>query len=238
MEVRLQKFMAECGICSRRAAEDMITAGRVTVNGVKAELGKKVGDGDVVLVDGKIVRRSAKDFTYIMLHKPRGYITTMADEEGRKCVADLLEGVEARVVPIGRLDRNSEGLLLLSDDGDLVYKLTHPSHDVAKKYIVTMEGLAGGDALDKLASLKEIDGSRLKPFQVEVLKKTPERSLLGFTLFEGKNRQIRRMCEAAGINVMRLKRVSVGDLRLAEVKSGHFRHLTKEEVAKLKKLVK
>lgn len=236
MELRLQKYIADCGVCSRRAAEELITAGKVTVNGVKAQLGQKVGPSDVVMLDGKVLRHVAHEFTYIMLNKPRGYITTLTDEEGRHCVADLLEGIEARVVPIGRLDRNSEGLLLLSDDGDLVYKLTHPSHDVPKRYLATLRGHIGGDVLDKLRGEIVLDGHKLRPVEIEVLSKDLERSVLQFTLYEGRNRQIRRMCEEAGTEVIRLKRVAVGDLRLAEVKPGKWRHLTAEEVAYLKEM--
>ncbi len=238
MELRLQKYIADCGICSRRAAEVLITAGKVTVNGKKALLGQKVGPDDVVMLDGKELRNTPHEFTYIMLNKPRGYITTLTDEEGRHCVADLLEGVEARVVPVGRLDRNSEGLLLLSDDGDLVYKLTHPSHDVPKRYIATLRGHVGGDVLDKLSHEMVLDGRPLRPVEIEVLDNAPERSVLQFTLFEGRNRQIRRMCETAGAEVIRLKRVAVGDLRLAEVKPGKWRNLTAEEVSYLKELSK
>lgn len=230
--------MADCGLCSRRAAEELIVAGRVTVNGATAQLGDKVREGDRVEVDGKPLEERKQQFTYIMLHKPRGTITTMEDEEGRRCVADLLEGVEARVVPVGRLDRNSEGLLLLTDDGELVYRLTHPSHDVPKQYLVTLRGFAGGDLEERLRGVAALDGRPLKPFTVEVLKKQPDRSVLRFTVTEGRNRMIRRICEEAGAEVLRLKRVSMGGIRLADVRPGQWRHLTEQEVAALKKSVR
>ncbi|MBQ2698241.1 MAG: rRNA pseudouridine synthase [Clostridia bacterium] len=235
MERRLQKYLADCGVASRRAAEALITEGRVTVNGETAELGCKVGDNDRVLLDGRPVVEKRRGFTYVMLHKPRGYITTMKDEEGRRCVADLLEGLRARVVPVGRLDRNSEGLLLLTDDGDLTYALTHPAHDVQKRYLATFGEELTEERLEALRAVKTLDGVPLKAVTIELLKKEPERTVLRFTLTEGKNRQIRRMCEQAGLKVIRLKRVSVANLRLAGLKSGQWRHLTEEELEGLKK---
>ena len=235
MERRLQKYMADCGLCSRRAAEEIIVSGRVTVNGNTAQLGDKVSKGDLVEVDGTPLLEKKDHFTYIMLNKPRGYITTMEDEEGRRCVADLLEDLDARVVPVGRLDRNSEGLLLLTDDGDLIYRSTHPSHDVPKQYLVTLSGFAGGDVYERLRGVKALDGKPLKPFTVEVLKKQPDRSVVRFTVTEGRNHMIRRICEEAGAEVLRLKRVSMGGIRLADVKPGRWRHLTEPEVASLKK---
>ena len=236
MEQRLQKYMADCGLCSRRAAEEMITKKRVKVNGTIAVIGQKVGPDDVVTVDGNVISKKNDTYTYVMLNKPRGYITTNSDDEGRNCVADLLKDVPARVVPIGRLDRNSEGLLLLSDDGDLVYRLTHPKHDIPKRYITALRGHIGGDVMDKLCGEITLDGHILRPVEIEVLKNDKERSLLLFTLYEGRNRQIRRMCEYAGAEIIRLKRVAVGDLRLAEVKSGKWRFLTETEVNYLKRL--
>ena len=171
-----------------------------------------------------------------MLHKPRGYITTMKDEQGRRCVADLLTGLRARVVPVGRLDRNSEGLLLLTDDGELVFRLTHPSHDVEKRYLVTLRGPVEDEALDRLRGELFLDGEKLKPVGVELLKREPEKTILRMTLTEGRNRQIRRMCELVGVEVIRLKRVSEGGIRLADVKSGQWRHLTEQEVAQLKEI--
>ena len=171
MEQRLQKYLADCGLCSRRAAEQLILAGRISVNGEVAQLGQKVSPGDNVTLDGRPVAARREAHTYVMLNKPRGYITTLKDEEGRHCVLDLLEGLEARVVPVGRLDRNSEGLLLLTDDGALVHALTHPSGHVEKQYLVTLEGLVGGEQLARLRAVSALDGVPLKPFSVEVLKK-------------------------------------------------------------------
>ena len=223
MERRLQKYLADCGLCSRRAAEEMILAGRVSVNGAVAQLGCKVDEGDRVAVDGRLVSEKRAAHTYVMLHKPRGYITTMKDEQGRRCVADLLTGLRARVVPVGRLDRNSEGLLLLS-------------HDVEKRYLVTLRGPVEDEALDRLRGELFLDGEKLKPVGVELLKREPEKTILRMTLTEGRNRQIRRMCELVGVEVIRLKRVSEGGIRLADVKSGQWRHLTEQEVAQLKEI--
>ena len=236
MERRVQKYLADCGLCSRRAAEEMILAGRVSVNGAVAQLGCKVDEGDRVAVDGRLVSEKRAAHTYVMLHKPRGYITTMKDEQGRRCVADLLTGLRARVVPVGRLDRNSEGLLLLTDDGELVFRLTHPSHDVEKRYLVTLRGPVEDEALDRLRGELFLDGEKLKPVGVELLKREPEKTILRMTLTEGRNRQIRRMCELVGVEVIRLKRVSEGGIRLADVKSGQWRHLTEQEVAQLKEI--
>ena len=236
MERRLQKYLADCGLCSRRAAEQLIEEGRVTVNGAVAQIGCKVDDGDSVAVDGRVIGQQRAPHTYIMLHKPRGYITTMKDEQGRRCVADLLTGLRARAVPVGRLDRNSEGLLLLTNDGELLYRLTHPAHEVEKCYLVTLRGAVEDSLIEALGGELFLDGEKLKPVGVRLLKREPEKTVLQMTLTEGKNRQIRRMCEQVGVEVIRLKRVSEGGIRLAGLKSGHWRQMTAQEVAHLKEI--
>jgi len=228
LEERLQKILSSRGVASRRAAEGYLTAGRVTVNGVTAALGDKADPNrDVILVDG-LPLPVAGEGTYIMLHKPRGYVTTCADEQGRKTVLELVEGCGANVWPVGRLDLNSEGLLLLTNDGALTQRLTHPSHEVEKEYHVT----AAGDiqtALPVLAGEMTLDGQRLRPAAVRVLAD----GKLSVTIHEGKNRQVRRMCQMAGLTVKRLVRVREGSLHLGALKPGCWRPLTAEEISQL-----
>ena len=233
--IRLQKYMADNGIASRRASEKLILDGKVTVNGKPAELGMKVLPSDKVLVDGKKVMHHSTEI-YLMMNKPRGYITTMSDELGRKCVTDLITGVKGRVVPVGRLDRDSEGLLLMTSDGDLVYKLTHPKHTVPKIYTAVVAGHPTPKQIEMLNSPMEIDGYTTDSSVITVLSQKEDRTSLRFELYEGRNRQIRKMCELAGLEVLRLKRVAYGELRLAEVKSGKWRYLTEDEVEYLKSL--
>ena len=233
MEERLQKILSACGIASRRAAEGYITAGRVTVNGQVAGLGDKADpERDEILVGGRPVRREEKR-TYVLLHKPRGYVTTLSDEKGRKTVAQLVEGCGARVWPVGRLDLDSEGLLLLTDDGDLTHRLIHPSHEVEKEYRVRVRGDVDA-ALPVLTGPMELDGQALRPARVRVLNRTPGGGTLSITIHEGKNRQVRRMCAAAGLEVAALKRVREGTLTLGGLKPGEWRRLTREELRALK----
>ncbi len=234
-EMRLQKFMAENGIASRRASEKLILEGKVTVNGVTAELGMKVKKGDKVFVNGKKVS-VYKEHIYVMLNKPRGYITTMNDELGRKCVTELITDIKTRIVPVGRLDRDSEGLLIMTSDGELVNHLTHPRHNVPKIYTVVVAGHPTEKQVQMLNSPMDIDGYVTSSSVITVLSQKEDRTSLRFELYEGRNRQIRKMCEQAGLEVLRLKRVAYGDLRLAEVKSGKWRYLTEEEVEYLKNI--
>lgn len=230
---RLQKIISACGECSRRSAEKLIESGKVRVNGVVASIGDKAdSERDVIEVNGKVI--SGGERYYIMLNKPRGYITTLDDEHGRKTVSELVD-VGARIYPIGRLDYNSEGLLLMTNDGELTYKLTHPSHDIPKGYIVTVRGKLE-DALTVLKSPIEIDGRMTRSADVTVLRENSEGGLLHITIREGRNRQIRRMCEAANLRVVRLKRVTIGDLVLEKMPAGRWRHLTESEVRYLKSL--
>ncbi len=232
-KVRLQKYLSECGVASRRKAEDLIAAGKVKVNGKPATIGDKIDPGrDTVVVAGKKVRKSKKN-TYIMLHKPRGFITTLSDEMGRKCVAQLIEDVGTRVYPVGRLDRDSEGLLLLTDDGEFANALTHPTHHVPKTYRVTIRPTITEDQITALTTGIEIDGRMTMPSEVRVLEKKEGRVVLEIIIYEGRNRQIRKMCEALGLEVARLKRTQIGSVKLGMLKQGDWRNLTDEEVHKL-----
>ncbi len=236
-KLRLQKFMADCGICSRRKAEELIAQGRVFVNGRTATIGEKVDpERDRVEYGGREIRLSNEEKVYLMLNKPRGFVTTLEDEMGRKCITTLLDGLDTRVVPVGRLDRNSEGLLLLTNDGELVYTLTHPKHNVSKFYLVTILGTVSDEAVERLNGPLEIDGYTTDSSTVSVLSREPGRVVLRFELREGRNRQIRKMCEAVGLEVGRLKRYAVGRLKLSELKAGKWRYLTEAEVRYLKSL--
>ncbi len=240
-EDRIQKILSARGVCSRRAAEAMIAAGRVTVNGEVASLGAKADDAhDVIAVDGEPLgkRKKNAEHTYLLLNKPRGYITTAKDERGRKTVLELVAGVPARLYPVGRLDKDSEGLLLLTDDGALTNKLTHPSAGITKVYRVTVRPRATEQQLAQLASGVDIgDGETTLPALVRVLSEDAARSVLEFAISEGKNRQIRRMCEAVGLTVARLRRNSLGPLRLGMLKSGQYRPLSAAELAALRRAV-
>ncbi|MDL2273479.1 rRNA pseudouridine synthase [Oscillospiraceae bacterium OttesenSCG-928-G22] len=235
MTARLQKILSEYGISSRRAAEKMISDGRVTVNGRKATLGESADpERDDIRVDGEpIGKRPA--LLYIALYKPRGYVTTLADERGRKTVTDLLSDLGTRVYPAGRLDLNSEGLLLLTNDGELARSLMHPSKQVEKVYHVKVDS-ADMERVTALRELDEIEGEAIQRPEVSVLSREDGRSLLEIRIREGKNRQIRRMCEATGLGVVRLKRVAIGPITIKGLRSGQWRHLEASEVAQLKRL--
>lgn len=237
-EERLQKYLSECGIASRRKAEELIARGDVKVNGVVAHLGDKIDTKkDIVSVNGRKVEAAAKN-TYIMLHKPRGFVTTMSDEMGRKCVAELVLDVGVRVYPIGRLDKDSEGLLLLTNDGELANALTHPSGHVSKTYRVTIRPGITEEQINKLSAGIMLDGKKTLPAQIKVLAEERERTVLEIVLREGRNRQIRRMLEEVGIETARLKRTAIGPVRLGMLKCGSWRSLEKEEIAALKRAVK
>lgn len=232
-KIRLQKYLSECGVASRRKAEDLISAGKVKVNGKIASIGDKVDPKkDTVAVSGKKVTKS-KTNTYIMLHKPRGFITTLSDEMGRKCVAQLIEDVGKRVYPVGRLDRDSEGLLLLTDDGEFANALTHPTRHVPKTYRVTVRPSITEDQLTALSTGIEIDGRMTMPSEVRVIQKQEGRVVLEIIIYEGRNRQIRKMCESLGLEVARLKRTQIGSVKLGMLKQGDWRNLTDDEVHKL-----
>jgi len=237
-KIRLQKFISDCGIMSRRAAEKAIEAGEVLVNGEVATLGTKVDPRrDKVLCQGAPVGKKQNfHYTYIMLNKPTGYVTTLSDEKGRKTVAELVEDTGVRVYPVGRLDMNSEGLLLMTNDGALTNALTHPRHLIPKLYNVKVSGNVTRAKVAELASLTQIDGEKIMPVQCGILRHNEKTSVLEMILYEGKNRQIRRMCEAVDLEVKALKRVALGDLVL-DVKKGEWRYLNVDEVKALKKAV-
>lgn len=235
MKERLQKIISASGLMSRRAAEELIAAGKVSVNGVTAALGDKAEAGiDRILMDGKVLP-SAGEKLYIMLNKPRGYVTTLSDEKGRKNVSELVKELGTRLYPVGRLDMYSEGLLLMTNDGDFANRLMHPSHQVDKCYHTWVKGEDMGWAVELLRCPMEIDGYVTSPAQVDILELKGEEALLGISIHEGRNRQVRKMCEAAGLKVTRLMRVSEGGVKLGTLKSGRWRRLTEEELNMLLK---
>lgn len=232
MEERIQKIMASRGVASRRASEELILQGRVTCNGQVCGLGDRANpEKDTILVDGRPLP-STPDAIYILLHKPRGYVTTLSDEKGRKNVSQLVSDCPQRVYPVGRLDMDSEGLLLLTNDGELANHLMHPSHVVDKVYQVWVQGFSP-EGLERLSQPIELDGYRIRKPNVKCQKRTGDKALLQITIHEGRNRQIRRMCAVAGMEVQRLKRIREGSLSLGQLPLGKWRYLTKEEVQAL-----
>ena len=235
MTERLQKILSGRGVCSRRKAEEYINAGRVHVNGLVANLGDSADpEIDEITLDGKPLP-SASEYVYIMLHKPRGYVTTLSDEKDRKNAAQLVAECGERVYPVGRLDMDSEGLLLFTNDGEFANSLMHPKHEVNKTYHVTVTDFAA-DKLQQLGQPVTLDGYTIRKPAVKLLKiLSDNRALLSVTIHEGRNRQVRRMCDLAGMQVTRLIRVSEGSLNLGTLPSGKWRYLTMREVEQLKK---
>lgn len=236
MEVRVQKLISESGYCSRRKAEELISQGRVKINGRPCGLGDKADKvKDIISIDGEnLYIERKRNLVYYMLNKPRGYVTTTSDELDRRCVMDLMEGVEERVFPIGRLDRNSEGILLFTNDGDLANQIMHPSCHVTKTYRVTVRPDITEDQILELTNGVEIDGRKTLPAIVTVLTKEEGRVVLQISIKEGRNRQIRKMCEGVGLEVARLKRTSIGPLKLGMLKPGEYRELTPAELTALR----
>ncbi|MBQ7384688.1 MAG: rRNA pseudouridine synthase [Clostridia bacterium] len=234
--IKLQKYFTDCGVMSRRAAEKEIAAGRVKVNGETAEAGMRIVPGvDSVTYLGKPVEMPKfKKNIYIMLNKPRGYLTTMSDDRGRATVAELVADAGARVYPVGRLDMDSEGLLLLTNDGDLALKLTHPRHEIPKIYHVKVGGVVSKETLKQLNAPMEIDGYKLLPVKTELISIKGDSSVLRMTLFEGRNRQIRKMCESVGLEVTRLTRIAIGKITLGDLAPGKWRYLTATQAEYLK----
>ncbi len=231
---RVQKLLAQAGISSRRRAEQLIREGRVTVNGRPVKLGDSARSGkDIIAVDGERIGPGPEKKLYLALHKPRGFVTTMEDERGRKCVAELVKDVPGRVYPVGRLDKDSEGLLLMTNDGGFANAVAHPSTHVAKTYRVTLRPGISEEQLIKLSTGIELDGRRTAPAKARVLEQQPGRAVVEIVLYEGRNREIRRMCEFLGLEVARLKRTAVGPVRLSLLPQGKYRELTKEEVSGL-----
>lgn len=228
MTERLQKILSARGVASRRGAEKMIEEGRVRVNGAVAQLGQTADpEIDEILLDGRLLP-SGSEPVYILLHKPRGYVTTLSDEKGRKTAAELVADCGVRVYPVGRLDMDSEGLLLFTNDGEFANILMHPKHEVQKTYLTWVEGFSEA-ALEKLKQPITLDGYRIGSPKVRVVKP----GLLEITIHEGRNRQVRRMCDAAGMRVTRLKRIREGKLSLGDLPLGAWRYLTEEEVKNL-----
>lgn len=234
-EVRLQKFLAEAGIASRRKAEELITNGKVKVNNhVVTELGTKINpEKDLVTYNEQKVEKTNK-FVYILLNKPIGYVTTAKDQFNRDTVLDLVK-VKERIVPVGRLDMYTSGALILTNDGDFVYKITHPKHEVTKTYTVTIKGIIKDSEVQQLKNGVIIDDYKTRPAKVKILKTDAEKDIsrLEITIHEGKNRQIRKMCEAVGRKVLALHRSKIGDIDVKSLKLGMWRYLTKEEIDKL-----
>jgi len=231
MQERIQKLISAAGLMSRRAAEQALSDGRVTVNGVPASLGDKADiNADEIRVDG-VLLPSTNDKVYIMLNKPKGYVCTLSDEKGRRNVTELLSQLGQRVYPVGRLDMYSEGLLLLTNDGDFANKVMHPSHNVSKTYLTWVEGEDIGLAMEYLRCPMEIDGYVISPAEVELYELYAGGAVLTISIHEGRNRQVRKMCDMVGLKVKRLLRISEGGLELGELKSGAWRHLTKEEIS-------
>ena len=234
MTERLQKIISARGLASRRKAEEWIEQGRVTVNGVTARLGDAAdAEIDTIKVDGKELP-STMEYVYIMLNKPRGFVTTLSDEKGRKDVSELVADCGCRVYPVGRLDMDSEGLLLFTNDGDFANHLMHPKHEVEKTYDTWVTGYTpeGEEALRKPI---ELDGYRIRPPRIVVLQHEGDRAKIRITIHEGRNRQVRRMCQAAGMHVTRLRRIREGQLKLGDLPLGKWRYLTQAEIQDLKK---
>lgn len=232
-KVRLQKYMAECGVASRRKSEELIAGGFVKVNGRRASIGDQViPKRDLVTVHGKRLEHK-HEMRYILLYKPRGYITTLSDEQDRRCVADLVKDIPERVYPVGRLDRESEGMLFLTNDGNFANVLTHPSKHVPKTYRVTVRPGITDEQLLRMQEGIVIDGRKTAPAEAHVVLKEEGRTVVEIVLHEGRNRQIRKMCEVLGLEVARLKRIAIGTVRLGMLQPGKWRELTTEEVRRL-----
>ncbi len=235
-KIRIQKIIADSGLCSRRAAEELIAKRRVKVNGRPCALGDRADPfRDLISVDGEqIATARRQESIYIMLHKPRGYVTTMKDELGRKSVTELLKNVGTRVYPVGRLDKNSEGLLLFTNDGDFANQIMHPSKHITKTYRVTIRPGISEEKLALLAAGVVIDGRKTAPCIINVLTEEPGRVVLQMVIHEGRNRQIRKMCEAVGVEVARLKRTAIGPVKLGMLAPGEYRELKAEELRALR----
>lgn len=235
--IRLQKYLANCGIASRRKCEELILEGKITINGkVVQELGIKINPNvDKIIYCGKPVQNK-KSMIYILLNKPIGYVTTAKDQFNRETVLDLVK-IKERIVPVGRLDMYTSGALILTNDGDFVYKVTHPKHEITKTYTVTLKGIIDNKAVDNLRKGVEIDNYITRPAKVKILKTDKEKNIsrLEITIHEGKNRQVRKMCEAVGSKVIALHRSKIGDISVKDLKIGTWRFLNEEEIEKLLK---
>ena len=236
MQQRLQKLISAAGVASRRAAEELIAAGRVTVNGKGASVGMTADlETDEVCVDGEALRLPARR-RYIVLHKPKGYVTTLKDDRGRPTVAELVEDAGGRLYPVGRLDMDSEGLLIMTDDGDAANALMHPSHEVDKVYTVFVQGEDIPGAIHKLRDMRTLEGEPIAPPSVMLIERKGTGAEIQITIHEGKNRQVRRMCAACGLHVSRLIRIAEGPVTLGELPRGRWRNMTADEISYLRKI--
>ncbi len=234
--MRLNRYIASSGLCSRRKADKLIANGNVKVNGaVMKEMGYFVLPGDRVIANDKLIEGGDRQ-VYVAVNKPPGYITTMADEKGRTTVAELVADIPERLVPVGRLDCNTSGLLIMTNDGDLTYRLTHPKHQVYKTYVANVAGIISDARLAKIRKGVDIGGFITSPARVNVIKQNPRSTVVEISIREGKNHQVRKMFAAVGNRVQTLERVAVGEIRLGRLRSGHYRKLTKEEIEYLKSL--
>lgn len=235
--MRLQKYMARCGVASRRKSEEMIKDGLVKVNNkIVTEQGRKIDpDSDIVIIDEKIIRLE-KNKVYIILNKPLGYVTTMDDEKDRKIITDLIEGIEERIYPVGRLDMDTSGLIMLTNDGEVTNKITHPRNEVVKKYIAIVEGTPNKSELTRFRKGIMIDGKKTSPAKMKIMKNYETESILEIEINEGRNRQIRIMCEAINHPIKKLKRVAIGEIQIGGLQVGEWRNLDAEEMQYIKSL--
>ena len=234
--MRINKYIADAGICSRRKADELISNGNVKINGLTVkELGVDVAEGDVVEVNGSVIEAGRRK-VYVAVNKPAGVITSMDDDRERETVADIVADIPERLFPVGRLDYNTTGLLIMTNDGQLTYTLTHPKHEVYKTYVAKVEGVLSGARAAKLRRGVDIGGFVTSPARVKVLKQMPRYVVVEISIREGKNRQVRKMFAAVGNKVRELKRTQIGEIRLGRLKEGHYRKLTREEIEYLKSL--
>ncbi len=233
--VRLQKYLADCGVASRRKSEELIEHGAVKVNGKTAVLGDKVNPAvdKIYLHNKRVVMKRRGGKRYIMLNKPRGIVTTMKDERGRKCIADLVRDIPERVYPVGRLDKDSEGLILLTNDGEFSNLVAHPKKEINKVYHVTVKPVMTDEQAKKISGGIVIDGRRTAPCEVRIMNKRDDRSDVEMVLREGRNREIRKLCEACGLEVLRLRRIAIGSVKMGKLNKGMWRDLTPDEIRKL-----
>lgn len=235
--MRLNKYIAQAGVCSRRKADELIANGNVKINGaVVTEMGAQVEEGDKVVVNGKALEADTARKVYVAVNKPLGYVTTMSDDKNRLTVADLVADIPERLFPVGRLDYNTTGLLIMTNDGDLTYALTHPKHEVYKTYVATVAGVVSAKRVSQLRKGVDIGGFVTSPAHVKVLKQNPRSAVVEIQIREGKNRQVRKMFAAVGNKVQSLERVAIGDLKLGRLMTGHYRKLTRDEIEYLKSL--
>lgn len=234
--MRINKYIADAGVCSRRKADELIANGNVKINGITVkEMGVDVGRGDVVEVNGRVIETASKK-VYVVVNKPVGMITSMDDEKDRATVAEIVADIPERLFPVGRLDYNTTGLLIMTNDGELTYRLTHPKHEIYKTYVAKVDGVISDARVAKLRRGVDIGGFVTSPAKVRVLRQMPRYAVVEISIREGKNRQVRRMFAAVGNRVRELKRTQIGEIKLGRLKEGHYRKLTKAEIDYLREL--